>query len=187
MPKKCYNSYMNVFIAAATGKYTKIGNPYEADCVIGQSFGAAEHGPGYVNELLAKYIVENTTEGLPLLLQNEIAAALPEDFPKPALIVEGKPSTAAGDELDTWGVLQQVYAYMKENNLHRPLLVAQAFHIGRVTLQAKTQGMHGLIVPAGLPREFDPNSIQKWTTTQMEWAKREIPGIPILKYKLHKL
>lgn len=177
---------MNVFIAAATGRYTEIGNPEEADCVIGQSFGAAENGPGYVNELLASYIIEKTVEGLPLLLQSEIAAALPDEY-KPALVVKGKPSTSTGDELDSWAVLQRAHIYMKENDLSRPLLVAQAFHVGRVALQAKKQGMNGLIVPAGLPRDFDPNSIQKWTTNQKDWAKREIPGIPYLKFKLHKL
>lgn len=179
--------YVNVFIAAVTGRYTEIGNPYEADCVIGQSFGVGEHGPGYVNELLAKYIVEKTSEGLPLLLQNEIAAALPEETSAPALVVVGQPSTAAGDELDSWTVLQQAHTFMRENALSRPLLVAQAFHVGRVTLQAKSQGMNKLIVPSGLPREFDPTSRQKWTTNRKDWAKREIPGIPYLKFKQHKL
>lgn len=67
------------------------------------------------------------------------------------------------------------------------LLVAQAFHVGRVTLQAKKQGMNGLIVPPGLPREFDPNSLQKWTTSQRAWVMRELPGIAFLKFVSRKL
>lgn len=178
---------MNVLIAAATGHYTETGNPQEADCVIGQSFGAAEHGPGYVNELLAQYIVEKTGLKRPLLLQHEIAAALPSGSPKSALIIEGNPSTAAGGELDSWAVLEQAHDYMKEHGLSRPLLVAQAFHVGRVALQAKKQGINGCIVPAGLPREFDPDSTQKWTTSQINWAMRELPGIPYLKFVAQKL
>ena len=97
---------MNVFIAAVTGRYTEIGNPLKADCIIGQSFGSSEHGPGYVNELLAKYIVECTAE-IPMLLQNEIAAALPDGIRNPALVIEGNPSTSFGGELDSWEVLKQ--------------------------------------------------------------------------------
>jgi len=178
---------MNVLISAATGKYTEIGHPAEADCVIGQSFGASEQGPGYVNELLAKYITDNAYDSLPLLLQSEIALALPENSPSPALVVEGKPSTSSGGELDSWAVLQQAHEFMKENDLRRPLLVAQAYHVGRVTLQAKKQGMSGLIVPRGLPNEFDPDSMQPWTTSRINWAMREIPGIAYLKLVSHKL
>ncbi|HXH04847.1 MAG TPA: hypothetical protein VNI82_00260 [Candidatus Nitrosotenuis sp.] len=177
---------MNVFIAAATGRYTEIGNAAEADCVIGQSFGAAEHGSGYVNELIAKYIVENTT-GIPMLLQNEIAAALPEGSREPALVIEGNPSTSSGGGLDSWEVLNQTRKYMAEHGLSRPLLVTQASHAGRVTLQAKKQRIAGLIVPKGLPREFDPDSVQSWTRSQKEWAMREVPGILYLKFVSHKL
>jgi hypothetical protein len=177
---------MNVFIAAATGRYTEIGNLYEADCIIGQSYGVGENGPGYVNELLAKFIVDNTTE-IPMLLQNEIAEALPESSRKPALIIEGIPSTFSGGEVDSWEVLKYSHVFMKKNGLSRPLIVAQAFHVGRVTLQAKKQGMAGLIVPAGLPREFDPNSVQPWTRSQEKWAKRELLGIPYLRLVSHKL
>lgn len=125
---------------------------------------------------------------MPLLLQHEIAEALPEDYPAPALVIEGEPSTASGAELDTWEVLSQAHTYMKEHGLSKPMLVGQAYHVGRGTRQAKTQGMNNVIVPTGLPREFDPESTQKWTRSRKDWLMRENPiGFAVLKYKLHRL
>lgn len=179
---------MNVLIAAATGRYTESGNPQEADCVIGQSFGAAKDGPGDVNNQLATFIAESPHyRDLPLLLQTEIASALPDDAPKPALVIEGRPSTSLGGELDSWAVLEQALDHMKRNNLEHPLLVAHAFHVGRVALQARKLGMSKLIVPSGLPRAFDPNSTQQWTTSRIKWAMRELPGIAYLRFVTHKL
>lgn len=177
---------MSVLLSAATGRYKEIGNSIDADCVIAQSFGATENGPGRVNEQLARFIVEHAI-GLPLLLQGEVAEALPEEAPNPALVIKGKPSTSSGGELDSWEVLRQCKQYMDEFGLRRPLLVAQAFHIGRVALQAEKQGMTGLIVPSDLPREFDPESIQPWTRSRGQWIRRELPGIAYLKFISHKL
>lgn len=173
---------MNVLTAAITGLYTPVGNLLEADCVIGQSFGASEKYPGSVNESLAQYIVAHTT-GLPLLLQQEIAEALPEDELHPALVIRGNPSTSFGGGLTTWEVLQISGRYMESAGLSRPLLVAQAFHVGRVAMQAKRQGLTGLIVPAGLPTDFDPNSIQPWTRSRGRWVRRELLGIAYAKLR----
>lgn len=179
---------MNVILTALTGKYNQIGNPKEADCVIGFSFGAAEQDPGYVNKLLAEYICHRTSPELPLILQNEIADALPKICSrKPALKIEGQPSTISGQGLDSWEVLRRSFGYMKDKNIQRPLLIAQAYHVGRIALQAKKQGMDKMIVPEDLPDKFDPNSIQPWTTNRTKWAKREIIGLPYLKFMLHKL
>lgn len=170
---------MNALFASVNGRYAVRGNALDADCVIAQSFGAQEKSPGLVNERLAQFIVTNVSSELPLLAQGEIAQALPENF-APALVIEGAPSTRSGGQLDSSAVLQRCNEYMQENNLNRPLLVAQALHVGRVAVQAKKLGMSGLIVPEGLPREFDPDSLQKWTISQAEWVKRELPGMAYL-------
>lgn len=167
-------------LSAITGNYETLGNPAEADCVIGQSFGAAEHGPGYVNELLAGYIIDKAEDGLPLLLQSEIANSLASESRKPSLIIGGNPSTYIGGELDSWAVLLRARAYMEEHDLYRPLLVAQAFHVGRVSLQALKQGMEP-IIPPGLPRQFDSESAQFWTRSQRLWVPRELVGLAYLK------
>lgn len=125
---------MHTLRAAITGNYRVIGKPEEADCVIGQSFGAAQRGPGLVNELLADYVVTQTDTELPWLLQQEIADALPNEVSKPALTIKGDPSTKFGSELDSWTVLLRAGEYMRKHDLQRPLLVAQAYHVGRFSL-----------------------------------------------------
>ncbi len=178
---------MNTITAAVLGNYAPRGNISEADCIIGQSFGAREQEPGYVNELLAAYITSLSARiDVPLLVQQEITSALPQSAPRPALVIEGRPSTSTGSELDSWEVLRQSHNYMKEHGLERPLLVAQAFHIGRVTLQAIKQGMEDPIVPPNLPREFDRESSQLWTRCAALWVPRELAGMIYLKAN-HKL
>jgi len=171
---------MNVIRATLTGTYEVIGNPMNADCVIGQSFGASEHGPGAANIHLASFILDNC-QGRPLILQSEIADAVMGAAPV-ACVVQGKPSTAGGGELDSWRVLEEAADYMKQNQFSRPLLVAHAYHVGRVAMQAKRQGLEP-IVPPGLPRAFDAKSTQPWTRNPRSWAAREIPGLAYLRFK----
>jgi len=176
---------MNVIKAVVTGEYEVIGDPCEADCVIGQSFGAAEFGHGRVNKLLARYIIREAFDDTPLLLQNEIADALSTEPRLHDLRIEGKPSTSTGGELDSWEVLRQFREYMDDHNLNRPILVAQAHHVGRLFLQAMKQGMDPIVL-AGLPTEFDPDSTQIWTRSAKLWIPRELAGMAYLKAK-HKL
>lgn len=171
---------MNILKSAIDGNYELIGDPVNADCIIGQSFGAADCGPGYVNKLLANYIIQKTDSDLPLLLQKEVAEAMGESNRRPSLIIEGEPSTSTGGELDTWQVLKQAREFMDEHGLNNPILVAQAYHIGRVCLQAIKQDMEP-IVAVGLPRQFDPESTQFWTRDKRLWIPRELIGIAYLK------
>jgi len=171
---------MGVISAALTGNYEVIGNPAAADCIIGQSFGASEYGPGPVNAHLAYFILEHCADR-PLILQNEIAEIVSDTAPV-AHVVEGSPSTMGGGELDSWRVLEAAAGYMEQHQLSRPLLVAQAYHVGRVTLQAKKQGLSP-IVPADLPRLFDHHSTQPWTRSARAWRMRELPGLAYLKLR----
>lgn len=172
---------MNVFKSAMTGEYAPVGDPQKADCVIGQSFGASEHGPGYVNELLAKYIVDNVCTNVPLILQNEIAAAMPNNR-KPVFSIEGAPSTLTGGGLNSLAAIEQANIYMKENGLEQPLFIAQAYHIGRVAMLATNLGINP-IIPENLPTEFDPESTQIWTRNKYLWIPRELAVISYLKAK----
>ena len=176
---------MRVIESSISGKYQLIGDIHEADCVIGQSFGACEHEPGLVNGQLANYIASRAIKNLPLLLQSEIAESLPDSVRRPALVINGQPSVSMGGELDTWSVLSQAREYMTENSLNQPLIVAQAYHVGRVALQAMRLDMEP-IVHYGYPRDFDPESTQWWTRNLILWSIREVPGIAYLKLK-HKL
>lgn len=175
---------MSVLKSAVTGRYKSIGSPENADCIISQSFGASEHGPGYVNKLLANYVIERTNKELPLLVQGEIAEALAESESDhiPNLIIQGNPSTSTGGELDSWCMLEQAREYMDDNKLNSPILIAQSYHIGRLCLQAIKQGMEPVITD-GLPDEFDPESTQFWTRDKKLWIPREVIGMTYLRCK----
>ena len=177
---------MNEFKSAITGEYAPQGDPKNADCIIGLSFGAAENDPGYVNQLLAdhilrvsKYILEETNINLPLLLQQEIASAMPDKV-KTDFVIEGELSSITGKGLDSWAVLNQSLIYMKEHGLENPIIFAQAHHIGRIALQAARLGIFPIIVE-DLTKEFDPESKQIWTRSKWLWIPRELLAITYLK------
>lgn len=167
---------MNILLSAL-GRYEAVGNPADADCIIGHSFGTLT-GEGSANRALANFIVENSNER-PIIADRMLVDA----FPQPstvAKIVEGSISDAVGSGVGSWGTLVSALEFMEENELNRPLMVAQAHHIGRVVMQAKKLGMES-IVPAGLPEQFDPGSDQLWTRSLGFWVPREIIGSAVLK------
>lgn len=171
---------MNLLRSTLTGEYTPIGNIDEADAIIGASFGAGEHDPGEVNERLAGFVLDRFDATLPLILQQEIATAVEDLGGHVDKTIEGDPSSLMGGQLGAWEVLTDARQYMAENGLKRPILVTQAFLMGRLTVQAVKLGMDP-IVPEGLPTEFDPESIQAWTRNRLLWATRELPGLAYLK------
>lgn len=173
---------MNLLRSAISGEYEPAGPLNEADVVIGQSFGAGPHGtPGEVNERLASFIIERLDASLPLILQQEISASVEDQGGFVEHTIEGDPSTATGGQLDSWSVLGQARDIMAENGYKRPVLVTQAFLVGRLSVQAARLGMQP-IIPGGLPRDFDATSTQFWTRSQAAWMMREIPGMAYLKF-----
>lgn len=171
---------MNLIRSTLTGEYASVGNVHEADAIIGASFGAGEHTPGEVNERLAGFVLDRFDATLPLILQQEIASAVEDLGGSVDKTIEGDPSSLMGGQLGAWEVLTEAQQYMVEHGLRRPILVTQAFLMGRLTVQAVKLGMDP-IIPQGLPTEFDPESIQAWTRNRLLWATREIPGLAYLK------
>ena len=82
--------------------------------------------------------------------------------------------------LGSLAVLAPAKQYMDDNGLKRPILVAQAHHVTRSALMAKKVGIDP-IIPEGLPNVFDKYSDQWWTTSNISWNVRELPGIFALK------
>ncbi len=178
---------MNLITSAWTGNYQASSPEAVAgvDCIIAQSFGASETGPGRVNEELARLTFAFNELLLPyfvpVIAQQEVDDALQQTFDRPAKFrVEGDPSTGLGGDLDSWGVLTQAKGFMEERGLNRPLIIAQAHHVTRVAMQAAKQDMIPAI-PEGLPRIFDPESTQIWTRNRNFWAPREAVGSVVLK------
>lgn len=174
---------MNLIRSAATGNYQVIGNPKNADSVIGFSFGAREKEPGLVNDKLAQFVLDRYAKNsMSLIMQHEIADAFPDAIEKPDKIIYGELSTNSGKGLDSYGVLEQASEYMLKNGLERPILVAQAHHIGRAAIQAAMFFGSNIVVPEDLPKDFDPESLQLWTRNKYLWMLREMAGMGYLKY-----
>ena len=152
----------------------------EADSVIAFSFGTKEHGngPGRVNSLLAEAALNLADEhSIPLIAQKEIKDHLYGLGRKPDYYIQGSPSTTDGSGIDSWSVLIKSIDAMSAK---RPILVAQAHHIGRVAAQAYKLHMKPLLAP-DMPQEFAPESEQWWTRSHGLWMVREIPGLAALK------
>jgi hypothetical protein len=172
----------NLIRGALTGEYEPRGSVADADCAIGQSFGSSPDGIGLVNDRMAQFVDSDLPARLYLLMQQEIANALEDQGSNANFVIKGDPSTAVGGQLDSWGVLSQAQQHMMERGLNRPVLVAQAHQIGRLTMQAIRLGMDP-IVPEGLPTDFDPESTQFWTRNRTLWSIREAVGIPYLRLR----
>lgn len=166
-----------------SGNYIPQGDISEADCIVGHEFGYRKNGYGNVNQQLAR-LVAGLCSDLPLFLNRNIAGALNVIAPeiKPAEIFSGESTNITGQGEGTWGELSQARLFMNERQLNQPILVAQAYHVGRITLQAKLLEID-LIVPEGLPRDFDPESAQLWARGPVQWAIREALGVPVLRIR----
>lgn len=170
---------MNI-LKSATGHYNQVGNLADADIIIGHSFGTSTHHES-PNGALAQFILENEN-GQPIVVDRTLADA----FPKSQLIdvvVDGAVSSVTGSTGGSWEILKAAKDYMCTEELECPLLVAQAFHIGRVAMQAEKIGMANIIVPADLPTVFDKESNQVWTRSAGLWVPREVAGSFALRYQ----
>lgn len=168
---------MNI-LESALGHYEMRGYMGDADVVVGHSFGTLT-GEDSVNRYLAEYILENEA-GRPIVVDRNLADAFPSDVDKISRIAEGPVSDLAGGGVGTWGTLLVAKDFMKEHGLERPLMVAQACHIGRVAMQARKFAMNA-VIPADLPTNFDAESGQIWTRSKKLWVPREVIGSLVLK------
>jgi hypothetical protein len=173
---------MSLLRGAVMGQYEAAGPSRiaEADCVIAHSFGTSTF-PNSVNGqlgLLAAFWA-NATE-TPLIADHVLAEALPGHAPELAATTEGEIASATGAGLGTWGTFLAAKEYMARHHLWNPIIVAQAYHVGRTAAQAVKLDMKP-ILPAGLPRQFDRESDQKWTRSRGAWIPREIIGSAWLK------
>lgn len=182
---------MGLLAGATLGYYELTSPAVQPNCVIGQTFGnhltpEGQKVPGPVNHALAAFVTKAGVDTLPLLLQREIAKPFMELGGRdPDLVINEH--RKEGEYLDSWECLEQAGEFMREwmkkrcedgtpEEPIRPLIVAQAFHAGRVGAQALKQGMEPVLWP-DLPRTFNPHSTQWWTRSAPAWAAREVAGI----------
>ena len=170
---------MNI-VESALGHYEPHGLINAADVIVGHSFGTSIT-PKSPNGRLAAFI-ERHADGRAIVADYTLVQAMSD--PEIVDLVVGAPedpdanatvSNTLGTKGGTWGVLLAAQEFMHENNLRHPLQVAQAHHIGRISMQANKLGMRS-VIPLGLPHNFDHKSRQWWTWNLAFWMLREVPG-----------
>jgi hypothetical protein len=149
-----------------------------ADCVIGHSFGTSTH-EGSVNNSLARIVLE-LSAGRPVIADRMLVDTEPLRDAAVACTVEGDISDAVGHGVGSWGTLVEAKRYMTEHGLNNPIMVAQAYHIGRVMRQAAKLDIHAM-APDDLPFQFDRESEQLWTRSKALWIPRELIGQAVLR------
>ena len=167
--------------ASFTGEYPHLGFLAEAEVAVGHSFGTDVTSYG-VNRQLAEHLIFHAKDSLPIVVDETLAEAFPSWGRTPDLVTGGAISTAMGGGTGTWGSWLQVRTYMQEQGYGNALIVAQAFHVGRVAMQAMRLGIQPILAP-DLPKQFDADSDQLWTRSRHLWRMREAIGIPVLKLK----
>lgn len=165
-------------LRSAFGNYAPVGNANEADIISGHSFGTVVE-KGSVNYALAQFILE-TSQGRPITADRMLVDAFPRGEKDVDLVIEGPVSNTTGQGVGSWGTLVETKEFMESIGLDKPMIVAQAHHVGRVAMQARKLGLTP-IVPVGLPTHFDANSEQRWTRSAGWWIPREVLGSLVLK------
>jgi hypothetical protein len=168
-----------------TGSYesSSAENIKKARYVIGNEYGApADKTIGVANEAIAAYIITHFPD-LPVCASTSVAQALMKRNPKVKLIgtFTGTSANTSASNGGTWKELELAKGFAGRDWKY-PVIVAQAYHVGRVVKQARRAGMHPA-VPGDLPRIFDVSSTQWWCHNALFWALREIPGAIILRYR----
>jgi hypothetical protein len=158
-------------LQSALGHYDSMGNPTDADCIVGHSFGTMV-GEDSVNRLLATTML-HYADGRSMIADRMLADAFPENSEPLAKVVEGPISDIKGGGLGTWGALLIIKDYLNQEGLERPLMVAHKHHIGRVVRQAAKLGIAS-IVPNDLPGQFDRKSKQLWTKSVLPWVLMDV-------------
>ena len=169
-----------------TGQY-EVASPTElaqADAVLCHEFAWRRQGLGNVNEALAAYTVEHYA-GRRIYAAERIAKAMQklDTSLEIAGVLIGPSSNVAATEGGTWGEILKAQE-LSGDTLRSVITVAQAFHAPRTKRQTEKAGIKALI-PPNLPREFDPQSEQRWTHNAVLWAARELIGAPILRHRDH--
>jgi hypothetical protein len=172
-----------------TGNYAPQGDPLEADLISVHEFGVRADGePSEINLALARFVLAALDERPDLQVVGTQATAralleVSEGTVSAHHKVVGESADALGGGLGTWGELMKVRQVMEAQGLYRPLLVGQAYHIGRVGLQAIRAGITDFVVPPNSPDGFAPESSQIWTRNRFAWSARELVGAPVLRHQ----
>jgi hypothetical protein len=168
--------FCGIFLFMKT--YETFGVTADADSVICHSFGTSTDSYSVNAQLATQMLIH--ADGRPMIADRTLVNALPDGDELMAHIVEGDVTNIKAQGVGTWGTLVEAHLYMEENDLHSPIMIAQAYHISRVVRQAVKLGISA-IVPEGLPKDFDKDSNQVWTRSAALWIPFNALGSLLLK------
>ncbi len=168
------------------GKYPIVGVRDDIGCVVLQEFGS-DPGLRPNREIIEYYCCQKPIQGYPLFASASIASVLPRYTPEARLVgsFEGVSATNRGENLGTFGELQQLVDYMREKGIKgSPLLISSAYNMGNILRQAGVLGIDPITL-AGYPGSFDPRSKQLWTKHRLAWVLTSRLRVAVLRAKGH--
>lgn len=148
--------------------------------------GPLEFDPGEVNLRLAKIarcLRNQRPRPIPIVgtlaideaLRQVSGGAIGVDY-----LAEDVSVDLVGRGAGTSGEVRKTAQVMRDKGYKRPIFLAQAYHVGRVTLHARNEKIYDYVVPEGLPKSFRKDSRQPWIRNQGLWIFRELCGAPFL-------
>lgn len=176
----------------ASGSYEVVGDPSQAGLISVHEWGSLqidptikERIPGITNIHLAEMALSFQEERFrPIVGTEAIDEALRQVSGGSTgvnYLVEGPSTNAVGAGVGTSGEVRRAKQVMTEQDIAIPMYLAQAYHIGRVILHARHEGIQDYVVPANLPREFRPEADQWGIRSREQWLAHEFLAVPALR------
>jgi len=170
-----------------SGIHRPVGNIREADCVIMQEFGSDPELE--TNQAIIDYVLlSETICTLPLFVSGSLAVALQARGARANVVhtFEGPSAEGMQENTGTFGELEQFKEARNPIAHARPALVTNGHNVGNILRQAGILEIdEGMIVPEGLPRNFDWRSNQIWTKHKALWMPGAILRDPMLRARGH--
>lgn len=155
----------------------------QIEAIFCPSFGKRKEGINLSNDFLAKKIVEfYAIKKLPLIIQSDVADAMPSDIKVDKTISQHQ---VPGKYLDTLEVSRQCVKYCEENGYKKIIVFAHPDHLPRVI---KTISFFGLNYETGnnFGCPYDSKSSQIWTRNRFVFLFREVFVILYYSFKMKK-
>jgi hypothetical protein len=173
-----------------SGNYQPVGNVEAADCVLAQEFGSDPELR--TNQAIIDYVLgSERLRSLPMFVSGSLAAVLRQRRADENIVYTFQGPSAANleENLGTYGELSQFRQQRDPTDHAQPVLITNAHNVGNILRQARLLEVdEGMIVPEGLPRNFDWRSAkhgQLWTAHPALWAMGAVPRHLLLRAKGH--
>lgn len=186
-PRKVYSLLQQ----ATTGETPPHGRLEDAQEIVAFPFSIRLNdegqliGPGTTNIALAKFITTHEIlREMPITMTEDLALAWPGKMPNSVEIETNFPDS--GEKASTThNYAQRVARNLKVRKVGRIAVVAFRFHAPRADAEMQKAGFDTALPDLRQIGNFDPESSQRWTTSQEQWVKREriiLPASALLNW-----